>query len=147
MVGARAKPLTATIADMAWLAGRWAGTHGADYIEEQWTASAGVGMVGTFRAVREGVPRFYEFLSLDAEGAGLVFRFRHFDRELVGWEERDAPLVWDLVELALDRAVFLKRGERRWMTYRRDARNSLAVFFEGEEQVHAADEEFRFARG
>lgn len=142
-----AELIPATIAVMAWLAGRWTGIHGeSDLIEEQWSAPAGSGMVGMFRATREGSPRFYELLALDSDGDGLVFRFRHFDRALVGWEEREAPLVWDLVELATERAVFLKRGEQRWMTYRRDGEGGLAVYFEGPDGQHADEDEFRFVR-
>ena len=132
---------------MAWLAGRWIGTHGADVIEEQWSAPGGSAMMGMFRAISDGAPRFYELLTLDTHGAGLVFRFRHFDHDLVGWEERDAPLILDLVELTAAQAVFHRRGTERWMTYRHSGADHLTVFFEEDGATHDPAEEYRFARG
>ena len=139
-------PIRATIEDLAWLPGRWTGSHGVDWIEERWSDPAGGAMLGAFRAVTGGHPRFYELLALDSEGNGLVFRFRHFDHDLVGWEERTEPLVWDLVALTATDAVFLRRGVRKWMTYRHDPPDHLAVFFEDEGESHDPSEEYRFDR-
>lgn len=139
-------PTRAAITDMAWLTGRWAGAHRGDEIEEQWSGHAGGAMMGMFRAITDDQPRFYELITLDAEGEGLVCRFRHFDRDLTGWEEKDAPLTFDLVALTERDAVFLRRGVRRWMTYRRPDPEHLIVFFENEDEDHDPDDEFRFAR-
>ena len=103
-------------------------------------------MVGMFRAVRDGEPRFYELIAMDGEREGVVCRFRHFDREMVGWEERSDPLVLDLVALTGTEAVFLRRGVRRWMTYRYDPPGQLTVFFDAEDETHDPDEEYRFGR-
>ena len=96
-------PISAGIEAFAWLTGRWAGGHGTDEIEEQWSGAAGGGMIGMFRAITGGRPRFYELIALDVEGEGLVCRFRHFNRDLTGWEEKDAPLELDLVALTEQR--------------------------------------------
>ena len=48
-------------------------------------------MIGMFRAIADGRPRFYELIALDADGEAVVCRFRHFNRDLTGWEEKDAP--------------------------------------------------------
>jgi len=148
MAGQPDQPITATIDDMTWLTGRWLGTHKTDVIEEQWSGPAGGAMMGMFRALADGALRFYELITLDADGEGVVCRFKHFDRNLVGWEEKEVPLTLDLVALTPERAVFLKRGEpRSWMTYRRDGPDGIAVFFENDKAAHAPDEEYRFARG
>jgi hypothetical protein len=147
MAGQPDQPIPAAIDEMTWLTGRWVGTHQADTIEEHWSAPASGAMMGMFRALRDGVPRFYELITLDAEGAGLVCRFKHFDRDLTSWEEKDAPLTLDLVELGAGGAVFLKRGTRRWMTYRRDGADRITVFFENEAETHHPEDEYRFARG
>jgi uncharacterized protein DUF6265 len=140
-------PISAGIDAFAWLTGRWAGHHGTDEIEEQWSGAAGGGMIGMFRAISNGRPRFYELIALDVEGDRLVCRFRHFNRDLTGWEEKDAPLELDLVALAERDAVFLRRGKERWMTYRREPDDRLTVFFEGPDGPHDPDDEYRFARG
>jgi hypothetical protein len=139
-------PIRASVGDLSWLPGRWVGDHGEDWIEETWGPAHGFGMVGMFRAVRYGEPRFYELIVMDTEGGGVVCRFRHFDREMVGWEERGDPLVLDLVALTGTEAVFLRRGMRRWMTYRHDPPDRLTVFFEAEDEAHDPDEEYRFGR-
>lgn len=147
MAGQPDKPITASIEDMSWLTGRWAGAHQADAIEETWSAPASGAMMGMFRAIRNGTPRFYELITLDGEDAGLVCRFKHFDRDLTSWEEKDAPLTLDLVELGPSGAVFLRRGARRWMTYRREGAGRITVFFETEGETHDPEEEYRFERG
>lgn len=141
------EPISAGIDAFAWLSGRWSGHHGPDEIEEQWSGAAGDGMIGMFRAITNGRPRFYELIALDAEGEGLVCRFRHFNRDLTGWEEKDAPLELDLVALTEQNAVFLRRGKERWMTYRREPDDRLTVFFEGPDGQHDPNDEYRFARG
>lgn len=146
-VGHSTQPIPVTIEAMAWLSGRWIGSHGADTIEEQWSTVAGGGMMGMFRAITDGHPRFYELITLDGEGEGLVCRFKHFNRDLSGWEEKDEALTLDLVALTETDAVFLRRGAERWMTYRRAAADRLVVFFENAEDGHDPDDEYRFDRG
>lgn len=146
MAGHPDQPIPATIDEMTWLTGRWFGTYQADVIEEHWSGPAGGAMMGMFRALTDGAPRFYELITLDTEGAGLVCRYKHFGRDLTRRESR--PLTWDLVELTERDAVFLRRGKPlRRMTYRRDGPDRIAVFFEDEDVAHAPDEEYRFARG
>ncbi len=139
-------PIQATIEDLAWISGRWVGTHGSDEIEETWGQVMGGGMMGMFRAIGAGHPRFYELITMDVEGDGLVCRFRHFNRDMTGWEEKDAPLELDLVSVREGDALFLRRGKERWMTYRLEGPDRLIVFFEAEGQAHDPDDEYRFAR-
>jgi hypothetical protein len=146
-VGYPTQPIRADIQALAWMSGRWVGSHGADMIEEQWSAVAGGGMMGMFRAITGGHPRFYELITFDREGEGLVCRFKHFNRDLSGWEEKDEALTLDLVALNETDAVFLRRGAERWMTYRKAAADRLVVFFENAEGGHDPDDEYRFDRG
>lgn len=146
-VGYPTQPIRADIQALAWVSGRWVGSHGADTIEEQWSAAAGGGMMGMFRAITDGHPRFYELITFDREGEGLVCRFKHFNRDLSGWEEKDEALTLDLVALTETDAVFLRRGAERRMTYRRAAADRLVVFFENAEDGHDPDDEYRFDRG
>ncbi|HEV7200867.1 MAG TPA: DUF6265 family protein [Candidatus Limnocylindria bacterium] len=146
-VGYPTQPIRADIQALAWVSGRWVGSHGADTIEEQWSAAAGGGMMGMFRAITDSHPRFYELITFDPEGEGLVCRFKHFNRDLSGWEEKDEALTLDLVALTETDAVFLRRGAERWMTYRRAAADRLVVFFENAEDGHDPDDEYRFDRG
>ncbi len=79
---------------------------------------------------------------------GPEFRIKHFDPELRGWEDKEDAVTLDLVALADAQAVFLKRGEPRWMVYRLEADGGeLACWFETESSPHLPGDEFRFARG
>lgn len=138
------QPIVASLHALAWLAGRWTGQDGTDRFEETWSAAQEGMMLGMFRLFRQGAPRFYELLALAAEGNGLVFRFRHFDAQLVGWEERSEPLVFDLVELDDGVASFAERGRPRWMRYAREAGDVMVVSFATE--TGPTGDAFRFTR-
>jgi phage FluMu gp28-like protein len=53
-------------------------------------------MVGTFRAVKDGDAVFYEFWVIEVDDGKAIFKMKHFDRGLVGWEDKA-----DMVRLAL----------------------------------------------
>jgi hypothetical protein len=46
-------------------------------------------MVGHFRLVAGGKPRFYEIMLLDRVEQGLRLRVKHFHPDFRGWEEKD----------------------------------------------------------
>ena len=61
--------------------------------------------------------------------------------------EKDEAVTLDLVSLENDEAVFLKRGEQRWMVYRLEAGGGqLACWFETESSPRVAGDEFRYSR-
>ena len=141
------EPIAASLEALDWIVGRWAGESGSDRFEEWWSEPAGGTMVGMFRLLRDGAPRFYELLTVESEGEHIVWRIKHFGPGLVGWEERDAAVTLDLVALTSAEAVFLKRGDSRWMIYRREpATDELVAYFETEGAEHAPEDEFRYAR-
>lgn len=142
------QPIEASVDALAWLSGRWVGADGPNRLEEVWTAPEAGMLLGMFRWLRDGAPRFYELMSVEPEVTGLVFRIKHFDPGLKGWEEKDDAVTLDLVACSEDGAVFLKRGERRWMVYRREAETGeLLCWFETEASPHAAGDEFHYSRG
>ena len=86
---ARAQLGAVTIADAAWLEGHWAGEGFGGQLEEVWMAPVGRQMVGHFRMTQDGAPVFYEFLLIEEHEGGLRYRVKHFNPDMVGWEERD----------------------------------------------------------
>jgi uncharacterized protein DUF6265 len=142
-------PLTPVSAgDLAWLAGRWVGTRAGDEIEEIWSAPAANTLMAMFRWLRDGKVRFFELISVEAAGSGLVLRLKHFDPGLQGWEEKDQSVTFDLVALSEDEAVFFQHSTRKtqWMVYRREGPDKLSAYFEPEGGAHAPEDEFRFER-
>lgn len=144
-MGHPTEPISAPLEAMAWMAGRWRGEHAADLYEEWWAEPSGGTMVGMFRWIRDGQPRFYELMTIEPDGGRIVFRIKHFGPGLIGWEEKDEAVALDLVALNGADALFLKRGEERWMTYRRDDDGSLVAYFETGDEPHTPDDEFRYA--
>jgi hypothetical protein len=45
-------------------------------------------MVGTFRVVKDGGAVFYEFWAIEVEDGQVVFKMKHFNQGLIGWEEK-----------------------------------------------------------
>jgi uncharacterized protein DUF6265 len=69
-------PLTkakATMAQVAWISGVWAGTSGSTTFEERWTPSAGGSMLAVARTVRDGLMSAFEFLCIVERDGGLVY--------------------------------------------------------------------------
>ena len=66
-------PTSATIAQLAWLAGAWTGDEGATRYEEHWTAPAGGAMLATARTLRGERMVTFEFLRVEERDGGLVY--------------------------------------------------------------------------
>jgi hypothetical protein len=68
-----AQPARATIAQIAWMAGVWIGTVGANTAEERWTPAAGGAMLGVTRTLRGEKMTGFEFLRISERDGGLVY--------------------------------------------------------------------------
>ncbi len=64
---------TATIDDLAWLAGCWSMKLPDGLIEEHWLAPSGGAMLGLSRTVRAGTMKEYEFLALRVVAGRLAY--------------------------------------------------------------------------
>lgn len=87
----------ATIADAAWVAGRWVGEGFDSVVEEVMSPPAGNAMVGHFRVVGKDGPSFYELVQIREENGSLVYRVKHFNPDFMGWEEKDKSMTFPLV--------------------------------------------------
>ncbi len=94
------------VAELRWLEGRWVGAMGDATIEEHWSAPEGNVIIGMFRLVKApveggdpGAARigFSEFWTVEPGPNGPRLLLRHFSPGLVGWEEKEAPLVFEPV--------------------------------------------------
>lgn len=101
-----APPPPASMADVAWLAGRWVGEGLGAAAEEVWMPPAGGAMVGVFRLVREGSPQFYELVTMVEEEGSVVLRLKHFGPDLVGWEAKGESVSFPLVRRDADTLWF-----------------------------------------
>ncbi len=126
--------VTATLRDLAFVAGQWVDEGEGNRSEEVWTEPAGDSMLGMWRLVAGGRVRVMELLAFREELGSVVLRLRHFDPALVAWEEKATPLVLRLVRLAPQDARFEGptadgRGTMA-LTYRRPTSDALEVTLE-----------------
>lgn len=63
----------ATIANAAWIGGRWEGTTNGVTTEERWTPAASGGMIGVGRALRGSALASFEFLCIAERGNSLAY--------------------------------------------------------------------------
>lgn len=139
----------ASPADLAWLTGSWHARMGDDdHVEEHWSALGGNTLMAMFRWVKAGEVLFYEIEVLEQEGERVYLRIKHFDRKLVGWEEKAVPHEFVLVELNDEGAVFreLDKPERRWAVYRREGPDRLLAWFTRDREPDAHPGVFAFER-
>lgn len=97
----------ATIADVAWLQGYWAGEGLGGAIEDVWfPPKAGV-LLGAFRLIKsDGSPGFYEIFAIEEFEGSLRFMVKHFHPDWVGWEERDKAFRAKLTRISATELVF-----------------------------------------
>lgn len=101
-------PVTApkpTLADFAWLEGRWRGDWGPRIAEQAWLAPKAGVMTGLFRLVEGDKTLVLELFTLVEKPEGIAFYFRHFTPELVPWEKFQATDL-NLASLDAKEAVF-----------------------------------------
>jgi hypothetical protein len=93
-------PAKAAMGDLAWLAGAWVGTRGAQgatSIEERWSPPLGGAMLGVSRTVSRGKMSAFEYLRIVERDGGLVY---------IAQPGGGAPTEFVLTELGGTRAVF-----------------------------------------
>lgn len=121
----------------SWLPGHWIGQLGEDTIEEGWFGPSQDGaMVGMFRWEKEGGVFLYEMFELREDDNGLALYMRHFNRDLIAWEEPEVPMIFDHASAsAADSVVFVERGaeEPAILVYEADGPDRLVVTLH---QVH-----------
>lgn len=96
----------ASLDDIDWLAGYWKGEAFGGITEEIWSKPLGGSMMGSFKLVVDEQVSFYELMTITEFENSLLLRIKHFDWELVGWEEKDKSVEFRLVEVTPDAIYF-----------------------------------------
>ncbi len=112
------------VKELSWLEGRWVIEREGEYLEETWSPAREDAMTCAFRWSRAGHVWLYELVTLEEdEEYGLVFRMRHFDRNLVPWKsEAKEALTYPLHDFSENRVVFEnpERDSPRRFVYERE---------------------------
>ena len=116
-----AAELTDPIDQLAWLAGSWSGAALGGEAEEVWSLPAADSMIGMFRLIQDGRIVVTEFVTIEARGEEITYRFKHFDLALDSWE--DEALSFTLTEAEDGFAAFVANerheGKPSRIVYRR----------------------------
>jgi len=135
-----ARQPAATLADMAWLVGRWKGTGLGGVSEEIWADPVGGVMMGMYRLVVKGKPSFYEFMHLAEDQGSLALKLKHFNPDLTGWEEKDRFVTFPLVKFE-ERAAYFSG-----LTFRRVSDDRLEIYLAMRQGEQVREERFDLRR-
>jgi hypothetical protein len=83
----------ATLADFAWLEGRWEGVWGPRIAHQVWTPSRAGVMLGTFQLIENNKTLVIELFSLADGPDGIELRLRHFTPTLLAWEKTGPTIL------------------------------------------------------
>jgi hypothetical protein len=119
-----ASPPPAKIDALAWMAGDWIGTGFGGEVEEVYSAPSNGVMLAHFRMSKGDKPKIYEFETVSEKDGSLVYRVKHFDPDLKGWEEKDKYVEFPLVAIEGNRTYF------DGLTIERGADGSLVNYLE-----------------
>jgi hypothetical protein len=111
-----------SIQDVAWMTGHWTGEALGGTAEEWWSPPMGDSMLGAFRVVKNGRVMFSELMSITEENGTLVFRVKHFDRDLKGREEKGDFVEFPFIRVE-GRAAFFDG-----ITYRQENAGALSAW-------------------
>ena len=115
------KPVAGTLADLAFMTGCWKATHWGGEMEECWSSPSGDAMSAMFRFIKDGKVQFYEFIAIEQTPEGLYLRLKHFNKGLIGWEEKEKSIGGPLTALEKNKATF------DLLTFERRSPNTLVV--------------------
>jgi hypothetical protein len=104
---------------LSFLTGHWTSNADGEFQEEYWSPVQGGSMVGTFRVVRAGKPVFYEFWVIEVEDSKPVYKLKHFNGGLKGWEEKNDLVRLPVRELDSTHVVFANEDRTLSLRYER----------------------------
>jgi hypothetical protein len=96
----------ATIDQVAWIQGNWAGEAFGGTVEEVWNPPSAGSMMGMFKSEKDGVVNFYELMIIAEQDNTLIMKLKHFNEDLTGWEEKEETVDFPLVKLEPKAAYF-----------------------------------------
>ncbi|MFT7269886.1 MAG: hypothetical protein ACI905_002111 [Roseivirga sp.] len=130
----------ASLDQVAWIAGHWRGEAFGGITEEIWSPPLGDSMMGSFKLVVDDKVEFYEICQMVQEGETIMFRLKHFDGKLKGWEEKDETQDFALVKIEKDALYFND------FTIKRISEDHIIFYVVIEEEEKSQEIEFKYFR-
>ena len=108
--------MAASIADLAWMTGTWAGAAGPGILEENWTVPRDGSIQSVVRMTSGGQTSMVELIVIEEEDDTLVLRLQQWDP---GMKPRtEGPTVMKLAEMGESTVAFEVVGEGMFSTLR-----------------------------
>jgi len=130
----------ADLSVVKWLSGHWRGEAFGGLIEEIWSPAIGGSMMGAFKLVVENKVQFYEIETISEESGTLVFRLKHFHKDLKGWEEKDKTIDFVLVKVTDNKVYF------NGMTIERISDIKINIYVAIEDNGITTEEKFTYIK-
>lgn len=121
---------------LSFMVGKWKGTGDGAFFEETWNGFEGKSAIGMFRMVDDkGAVKFQELMGLTVKGDTVELRIRHFDGELHALEDKDKPMVFKLLLVEKQKAIFQSAAKDK-LTYARDGDRLRITLEKPEKKPH-----------
>jgi hypothetical protein len=130
----------ADLSAVSWLAGHWCGEAFGGLIEEVWSPPLGGSMMGAFKLVVKDQVQFYEIETLSEVDDTLIFKLKHFNKDLTGWEEKDKTVDFALVKVTKNKVYF------NGLTLERINDNEMNIYVAIEDNGNTTEEKFSYKR-
>lgn len=118
---------TGSLADVAFMEGRWLGTFNGGPIEAAWIAPVGDNLTGFMRMMRDNKVTMYEMLIFEQTEQGPIVLVKHFKPGLIGQEEKDKSDRYRFIDAGKDKATFEKEDGSIRIIYEKRSANQLAI--------------------
>jgi hypothetical protein len=123
-------PPAPALANLAFLSGHWTGDEGQSHSDEIWSDPAGTSIIGMYREVEQGKPVFYEFWAIELDGATPVFKMKHFNAGMIGWENKDEMVRLPVTESSSTTVIFAREDGKLTIRYVLEDPNHLTSTLE-----------------
>ncbi|GAB4045944.1 DUF6265 family protein [Spirosoma litoris] len=118
---------TGSLADVAFMEGRWLGTFNGGPIEAAWIAPVGDNLTGFMRMMRDNKVTMYEMLIFEQTEQGPIVLVKHFKPGLIGQEEKDKSDRYRFIDAGKDKATFEKEDGSIRIIYEKRSANQLVI--------------------
>ena len=96
----------ATLDDVSWLVGSWAGEAFGSHFEEGWNPPSAGSMIGFFKLLSDDQVVFYELLLLVEEEGSLSLKVKHFNADFTAWEDKEDYVTFRFIKADEDAVHF-----------------------------------------
>ena len=139
-------PPAPALANLVFLSGHWTGDQNGSHSDEIWSDPAGTSMIGMYREVEQGKPVFYEFWAIELDGATPVFKMKHFNAGMIGWENKEEMVRLPVTESS-PTVAFAREDGKLTIRYVLEDSNHLTSTLERiDKQGQRKSDVFRFHR-